>query len=107
MNNNLLQMNQQQFIYENKLQKINNEKGSKEKYINIIFEIRNKNFPETCEINEKFSTVAQRFKNKIGENENLVFIHNTFKVNENLWINELGLRDGEKILVHLTNDIIG
>ena len=31
-----------------------------------------------------FSTVAQRFKNKIGENENLEFIYNAVKINENL-----------------------
>ena len=107
MNNNLLQMNQQQLMYENKTQLINNEKGNKEKYINIVFQRRNKYFPETCEINEMFSTVAQRFKNKIGENENLEFIYNAVKINENLKINELGLRNNDKILVNSINDIVG
>ena len=73
--------------------------------ISVIF---NKNGDKTtisCKLNEKISDIIKKYKKATSDNsQNLKFIFNAKKLNENFTVSESGLVDGS--VIHIINQNI-
>ena len=105
MNNNLPHMQQPQLILENN-QKNNNESSIKSTY--LVFSSNGGNIPVNCRFDEKFSNVIQRYKIKAKTQdipEKFIFCTNV--ISPDITVAKIGVKHGDRIIVHREGDVKG